>query len=322
MNIFNRVDCTGGGRNNNTGFGTCYLDPKLIIGGFDVPSTFKLTKEQLSTPAKTLAALTAAAKHDDPSQRIYPIHNFVNQADNSDDIVTRTTSDGSESVVRDGLTKWSFEFTVGGLALHRAERTHNQNGGYYIFYDSDFVIFGWGVNREILGIPLNYKWFKPWKMNDGSNPAIYALSMAFQPRYINEEGGFAKINSGLQTVRGLRDIQIVLNEFNSDEGTGNFSLLTEDSAYNLYDLYSTEFADEALYNLINSQTGEVVDILTVTKKASDKSFDFAIDTSDEDYPVDEGDIMVMTLVDVSVLEAAGIEGFEGLSMDLEIAANS
>lgn len=321
MNIFNRVDCLGGGRNRNTGF-DCVLTPKAIKGGAYVPSTFKLTKAQLATPGATLAALKAAAKADLPENRIFPFHNLINPADNSEDKIVRTATDGTRAVVRDGMMDWSWEFTIGGLALHTALRTHNQNGGYFIFWDSDYVLFGWGKDREIYGIPVNYKWVNPWKMETGDTTAIFALQIVFDPRYINQEMGFAKLNNTLTDVKGLRDIAIILNEFSGDDGTGNFSLLTEDSAYNLYDLYNTQLGTATVYIAINSQTGEEIDITSVTPKAGDKTFDFVLDTMDEDYPTEEGDIIVISMIPVSELEALGVEGFEGLSMELEIAANS
>lgn len=321
-NIFNRVDCASGGRNKNTGFGDCELNPTLIKGGAYVPSTFKLTKAQLATPALTIAALKAAAKTDDPANRIFPIHGFVNPSDNTEDKVIRTANDGSQSVVRDGLVNWSWEFTAGGLALHKALRTHNSNGGYFIFWDADNVLYGWGKNREIYGIPLNFKWVNPWRQNDGSNPAIYSLQVVFEARYSNQELGFAKLTSSLSDVKGLRDIAIIVNEFDGDLGTGNFSLVTEDSAYNLYDTYVTEFEDETLFAAVNDQTGEAVTVLSVIRQASDKSFDFALDTVDIDYPTSNGDTITLSMAAVSVLEAAGVINYEGLAVELEITTGS
>lgn len=322
MNIYNRVDCGTGGRNKNTGFGDCIIDPKLITGGAYVPSTFKLTKAQLQSPATVIAALKAAAKADLPEDRIYPIHGFINPADNSEGKQVRTTNDGSQSVTRDGLVKWSWEFTQGGLKLLIALRSHNANSGYFIFWDADYTLFGWGRDSELYGIPLNYRWSDSWKQNDGTNPAIYPLEVAFFPRYINEELGFVRLNANLADVKGLRDVNIVINDFNGDEGTGNFSLLTEDSAYNLYDRYSDEFAAPALYLAVDDASGNQVTISDVTKKASDKSFDFALDTGDADYPLTDGDAITLSLVTVSALEAAGITGFEGVDATLTIESGS
>lgn len=322
MNIFGVVDCGTSGRNKNTGFGDCQINPKLIKGGAYVPSTFKLTREQLGSQASAIAALKAAAKADLPEDRIYPIHGFINPSDNTEDKTIRTSGDGNQTVVRDGLVNWSWEFTLGGLALHRALRSHNENGGYFIFWDEDYNLYGWGKNREIYGIPLNFKWVNPWKQNDGSNPAIYTLQVVFLAKYTNDEVGLAKVGSGITDVKGLRDVEIVVNSFNSDNGHGNFSLLTLDSAYNLFDKYNTELDDKALYFATNAQSGNDIGITSVTAKTSDKTFDFVLSTVDVDYPTLDGEVILLKLDVVSELELAGVEGFEGIEARLTIGDSS
>ena len=315
-NLFNRVDC--GTKKRNTGFGDCVLNLLLIKGGFYVPGTFLIPKDVLASPAATIAFLRAAANSDSKSQRIYPIHNFVNPTDNSDDLTKQTFSDGSESIVREGLIKWGFQIVRGGKSLHTALRTHNENGGYFIFYDATFTLFGLGIDREISGLPLNYKWMKPFKQNDGSKATEYMLEIAMNAEDVNDNLGFAKLTRNIEDVKGLRDVEIVVNEFDHDGGKANVSLLTLDSGYNLFDLYKTNFSVKTLWEATNSETGGDIAITSVDP-APGKTFDIQFNAQDSDYPV-AADIL-LDLVPVSVLTEAGVEGFEGIEVILPVSGS-
>lgn len=318
--IFNTVDCTT--NRKNTGFGNCFADPKLILGFFEVSSSFKLDADDLASVTTALAALRAASADDNKGTRIFPVHRLKNPTNNSDDKTIQTYSDGSESVVREGLNKWSFQFTNGGLCLNKSLRTHNQNGGYFIFYDSDFTLFGWEkVAGEIWGIPLNYLWTDPWKANDGSNATIYMISFAFAPRYVNEGVAYARLDSTIEGIEGLQDVTLTEVSFNDDTGIAQISALLECGAVNMAELYETELAAVGMWTAENASTGSAITISAVSVVGgTDKRFQLTFSTADPDYP-DDGTILV-SFAAPSVLDAAGVEGYESNELELVTSTSS
>lgn len=318
--IFNSTDCTTSRK--NTGFGDCFADPKGVLGAFYVPSSFRLTAADLATKETALAALDAAAWFDSKGQRIFPVHRLKNPTDNSDEKTVQTFSDGSEAVVREGLMKWMFQVTNGGLCIHKALRTHNQNGGYFIFYDADFTLFGWAKNPgEIWGIPCNYIWSDPWRMNDGSNVTAYMISMAFAPRYVNEAVGYAKLDSTLESIEGIQDISLDELSFDENTGVAEISAATDCAAVNIADLYGSELAVAGAWTAINASTGSAITIDAVSVVGgSDKRFQLTLDTADTDYP--SGGTILISLAAVSVLDGLGVSGFESDTVQLETTSSS
>lgn len=318
--IFNSYDCTT--FRKNTGFGDCFADPKLILGGFLVPKNFRLAGADLASKEAAITALRAAAVADSKGQRIFPVHGFKNPQDNTDETTKQTFSDGSEAVVREGLMKWMFQITTGGLCVHRSLRTHNQNGGYFIFYDADFTLYGWAKNPgEIWGVPCNYLWTQPWRMNDGSNVTNYMIEMAFAPRFVNEGVGYARLEATIEGIQGLQDVSLTQLSFNAITGVAEISAQTECSAVNMAELYGAELSNAAAWNVINGSTGEpvAIDAVAVTG-GTDKRFQLTLDTNDADYP-SNGTVLV-SLAAVSTLDGLGVEGFESNQVIIDVAVGS
>ena len=318
--IINVTDCTTSRK--NLGYGDCVVDVKQIIGAFLVPSTFKLDAAALASKATAIAALRAAAADDNKGRRIFPIHKLKNPQNNSDDKTVQSFSDGSEAVVREGLQKWMFQITAGGLSLHSALRTHNQNGGYFIFYDSNFTIYGWQKNEgEIWGIPCDHVWADPWRANDGSNTTNYGWGVAFAPRYVNEGVGFAIIDSTIEGIEGLQDVKLTEVAFDGDTGVAEVAAVLERGGTNMAELYGTELAAVGMWNASNASTGNAITIEAVSvMSGSNPRFQVTLDNADTDYPT--AGTILLSLAAPSVLDAAGVEGFESNEIELATTASS
>ncbi len=318
--IFNSTDCTT--NRKNTGFSDCFADITSILGFFIVPSSFNLDADDLVSKATALAALQAAALSDTKGSRIYPVHQLKNPADSSEDTTKQTFSDGSQAVVREGLMMWDFQVTSGGLCLHKSLRTHNQNGGYIIFYDANFTLYGWAKNAgEIWGVPLNFLWTKPWKMNDGSNVTAYMVGMAFAPRYVNEAIGYAKMDSTLEAITGIQDVVLTEVAFDDETGVAEVSALLECGATNMAEIYGAELDVAGAWVAENALTGETITIDAVSVIGGiDPRFQITFDVDDPHYPA-SGTIL-LSMAALSVLEALGVEGFESNELELVTTSSS
>lgn len=303
MSKIHELNCAEDRR--NVGFGGCVLDWKIIAGAFifDNPKIF--TAEELANLQDTLQTLSWT---DDKPNRCYPVHQFVNPADNTEAPTIQTFSDGSKAFVRDGTYDWSFQFTAGGFSLLKALASHDSNGNTYVlFYDKENKIMGYNNNGKLAAIPMQIFKALPWKMNTGSAAAEYKIQFVFASNYANIDSDFVRAGFTLAQVVGLKDVRPILLSWDQESGIADVQFVNETDGANLYDTYSSVF-DDAVFTANNEETNGAITISSVTPNAGTKSFHFALSTVDADFP-DEGSIVISGAAP-SVLEDAGLAGYE------------
>jgi len=292
----------------NTGFGSCYLDMKQIVGGFIVPNGYKLTAAELDD---LIVTLTADAKVTPKLNRIFSVGNFLAITDNTEDITIQNFGYGGKKVVREGDYDWMFQFTDGGLCLQQALRSFNSNGNWSVlFYDEDFRLFGTSGAEAgaMYGIPTKMLWTNPWKPTDGSNTTGYMLRFVFEPRYINENLAYYQATSEVADVAGLQDIILTNNSWNEGTGVANVSVFSR-CGTNLYEVFPTELALVAVWAAANASTGAAITISSVAGVAATKTFNVTISTADPDFPAGTQGV-TLDLVNIAGLEAENIDGYE------------
>jgi len=313
-----KIDC--GTNRKNVGFGRgCPIDWKLIAGCFLFDSPVKFNRAQLADLQNTLQGL---AWQDSKTGRCYPVHNFLNPQDNTDDPTIETFADGSKAFVRDGVYDWTFQITAGGFCLLEALRTHNGNGNTWVlFYDKEKKILGYNDSGEIAAIPMQVFQALPWKMNTGSNTAKYLLRFIFDTNYANEDSEYTQANFPLTNVKGLQDIKLQVTGFNHGTGLVAVTVETDCGGANLFDDYSVDLVSSsgALWLAQNGATGNPITVTSVTPVAGSKSFNVLLNTADPDYPTNNA--IYMQLAAPSLLSAAGIIGYESEQAQLTVIAS-
>ncbi len=292
----------------NTGFGNCFLDMKQIIGAFIVPNGFSLTAADL---ADIQIALTTDTKIAVKLNRLFPVGNFVSVNSGTEDKTTQTFSYGGKKVVKEGDYDWTFQFTEGGLCLHKALRSFNSNGSWSIlFYDAEFRLFGTtgSVATSLYAIPTKVLWANPWTPNDGSNTAVYTLQTVFEPRFINEDLAYVAADSYLTDIVGLQDIILVKNSWVEATGVANVTA-TSRCGTNLYEVYPTEIADVLVWKASNAATGAVITVSSVAGVAATKTFNITVSTADPDFPAGTQGVY-LDMETNAVLESKLIVGYE------------
>lgn len=295
----------------NTGFGTCFLNWKIIIGAFLFDSPRVFTDEEI---ADLQATLDEAATDDIKANRMFPVHNFVGPTDNSEKVITEKFDYGAEAIVRDGNINWSFQFVDGGACLNNAGRTHNGPSNV-LFYDADNKLMGWNKTSGLSTIPLQYVYFAPFTLPTGSKTTGYMVMFSFLPKYINEEVGFVKAPFDLAEITGLQDIDILLNSFDQDSGVANLTLQAACGAQNIYDLFSGQIAVGSF--TAYDEDGNAVDITSVAPVAGNKTFNVTLNPGQ--LP-DNGTVTLSGAV-VSVLVDEGIVGYEIGTIELEVVGS-
>lgn len=314
MNNLNELNCDV--LYKNVGFGTCVLEPGLIKGVilFNASKTF--TDEEREALADTLQAMAYA---DSVSGRAYPLHEFLQVTDNTEDVTIQTFDYGTKAFVRDGDYDFTAQFLNGGLCLLGSLRSLNGNK-YALFYDDKGVIYGTVDADRLKTIPIQF-YAQPWRLRTGSTAPQFLVRFIFRPEYLNESLAYIKLArlSDITNITGLQDVNIIVNSFSDGGGLANVKLVTACGAVNIGELYSTELAAAAMFVATNQDTGAVITISTVSFVSASKTFNITLDILDADYPV--SGVVDLTMAAPSVLTAAGVEGYEAESVELTVSSS-
>lgn len=309
MAELNAIKCLDSG-GNNTGSPECFLDPKQFIGIILTPVDYKIAAADMDDLQATLQADTMAGV----GARIYPMINFVAlDADNSEAPTKQTFGYGFSLTVRDGNYALAFQYTDGGLCLHKQLRMFNGKKWGALIVDADGVIYGYKNGADLQAIPLIEFYAAPWKPNDGSNVAKFTVEISFRPQYLNEYVGFLATADEFDiatTVKGL--INLVIKEVTAlASGSVKVQVVTSCGGSNMYDLWKTSLSNVGAWVVTNDTTGGEITVSSVTAADADKSFTMALDTADTDYP-DPGGKINIRLADPDDLAGSPVNmpGFE------------
>jgi hypothetical protein len=298
----------------NTGYGSCPLDWGLFLGAFIFDSPRVFTDAELADLATTL---NDAATDDVKDNRMYPIHGFVAPTDNSEKVVTEKFDYGAEAIVRDGNINWSFQFVDGGACVNNAGRTHNGQS-YVLFYDrfkGQNRLIGTYNAAGLATIPLQYVYFAPFTLRTGSKTTGYNVMFSFLPQYINEEVDFIQADFDLSEIKGLKDVDVIVNSFNQNTGVVNFTLQTDCGANNVYDLFNADITAASF--VAYDDDGNAIAIDTLVGVAGNKTFNATLHAAS--FP-DSGNITFGGAA-VSVLAGHDIEGYEFGTVELEVVGS-
>jgi hypothetical protein len=295
----------------NTGIGSCSLDIKNITGAILVPRGYEI--DLAANGGDLIKTLQDACLETSKLARIFPVFDFKNTTDGSEKPVEQSFSTGAKVIVRDGMQDWTFQFTKGGFNLLQRLRKFNKSNVDFFFVDANNVLYGQkgSENTKLKAISSvgGFFYAQAVEVSDGSKLSAYMLKFVFHPKYINDYGAYVQCDFDVPTtLYGLQDVTLTGND-GGTPGTYAIEVKTSDVGTNLGDLYATELAATPVWDAKNDETGEDVTITGVTYDDNDKVFLVACDTMDSDYP-GTGQHIRINLKSPSVLDAAGIEGYE------------
>lgn len=295
----------------NTGIGDCYLIPGHIVGQFLVPEDFELDADGVDS-IKT--QLQEAAENDNPAQRIYPIHGYVELEDNSADPTEGTFGYGGITITNDGNYDLSFRFMKGGLCLSNQLRRYNRSSVRTIYIDSNGILFGQLVDGKLKGIPLELFYVPKFTLSDGdAESAGFHVRNVFKPKYLNEQIAFIDTDAlgfDPEEIKGLREVNFL--NAGSDKTTVKVKPVVGCGGENLTDNFATEL-EGAIWVIKDPNDGSEITPLTVSV-----SGDVVEITAGSDFP--DGQDVIVNFDKVSVLVGEGIVGFEGRATRIPIPA--
>lgn len=306
--MLNTTECLS--RESNTGYGACPLTPGAIRGAFRVPKNRRFTPLETQS-AETLYQALLAGISAAPALRIYPMGKTFNFTGNTEDVTIQTGTSGEKAIVREGDYDWTIQFREGGLCLLKALRKLNGGTHYFIFFDTEGVVYGQTIGNDLAGIPVLF-YAAPFTPNDGSNIAVFASRFIFSAFYLNDNVGFVPANRGqLESLTGLQNIILKLQAPRA-AGVIQIKTLAGCSGYDLTQDYSVELAAAALYTVTRVETGNPVTVTSVAYNAGIKGFTITLDVTDPDYLANG--TYIVALAGAVQLAAAGIDGYDGTSL--------
>ena len=288
----------------NTGFGTCFLDPKKIEGAIISDKPFSLTKEEMADLQNSLQSKFQSASK---SNRIYPIHGFAAAEDQSEEATIETLDYGDKTFIKEGDYDWRFRFLNGGVCLLTRLQAFNGQGKHVMFYDNT-TLFGYKDGTSLRSVPLNFFLAEKWQPATGSTGAMYRVRFSFKPEYINQGLGFVKYDFIMAELKGLNNVELVVLNPEDFPSTINVQALAGCSGENLFDTYSEEMEDDELW-LATDEDGEEVTISGVVADDATKSWEVSFSGSPA--------YVKLTWVNPNLLSDAGIDGYEAKTTVIE-----
>lgn len=303
----------------NTGVGSCFLEPDKFIGSIQVTSDFKIAQSDVAD----LLAFLNTKIHAAIGTRIFPGPKLINLTDNTEDSTINTTDYGTKIFVKDGFYDWTFRYQKGGVQLHQ-ELSKNQGANkYFLFFDKNNVLYGYTSGGFLKGIPVEQYLLPPWRLNTGSEAALYNQRFIIDPIYLNQGNlGFLQVDFNLIDVVGLQDLVLTVIDVNANVAT--VKVRSKISDVDMYGTYKTNLLETTAWRLFKS-SGALSSIAAVADNAADEAFDVTANYNDWAAEFD-GAEMLIKLAIPSVLKATPIllEGFEdkdGVAFVVESASS-
>jgi hypothetical protein len=288
----------------NVGYGDCVLDPQKFVGAIQVTKDFQIAEGDVGT----LEAKFITATHAAIGTRIFPYHNFTALTDNTEDVTINTSDYGSKTVVRDGYYDFTYRYQKGGVMLHQQIQKNAGSGKYFLFYDDSGTLYGYKSGDVLKGVPTDIFYANPWRLPTGAEAAIYTLRFIINPRYMNLGNlGYLKVTDfNLYDIEGLQELHIEL--YSLVGNVAKVKLYTKISAVDMYDAYSTAFAQTTAWKAVN-EDGTTVAITTAPVDAAIKGWTLTFNST----TFNASDKVFLTTAVASVLRALTptVEGFEG-----------
>lgn len=303
----------------NTGVGTCFLEPDKFIGAIQVTGDFKIAQSDVAT----LSAFFATKIHAAIGTRIFPGPKLINLTDNTEDSTINTTDYGTKIFVKDGFYDWTFRYQKGGVQLHQELAKNAGANKYFLFFDKNNVLYGYTSGGFLKGFPIEQYLIPPWRLNTGSEAALYNQRFIIDPIYLNQGNlGFLQVDFNLIDLVGLQDVELTILDQTANVAT--VQVRSKISDVNLYETFKTSLLQTAAWRFFKSD-GTLSSVTTVADNAADEAFDVTVNALAYAQEFDGAETTIKLAIP-SVLKASPIlmEGFEdkdGVAFVVESASS-
>jgi hypothetical protein len=299
--------CTNSG--GNTGIGACDLSSTKLI-----PTGIVFVPKNAEIPLDTvdiLSFLEEKFNENSKQNRWFPILGIAAITDSSEEAQMATFALGDSEKIRNGNAIYQFDIKFSLCKAKTVIPFDGWNGGIYFIMSSGLLMGRKDrKGKSLLPIvPLQTNITNAQLVSLGTTDGrVVSIQINLNDKLkLVDIVDFLSIEDYDPTeINGIIDVELL----QADTATGyvDIKVQTKCDAVNLFDVYQTALATQTLWILIDKATGATV---TPTVAAQTATKAFRISAAAGTY--------LLSLASVSVLKAAGIDGYESNSITVEIS---
>jgi len=292
---------------------------------FNEPHGFiYVPKGTIITPTQEVAIVTTLTnmfKNDSTKLRAYPFKNIEGIEDGGADAVLSTSPYGNQSVAKDAIYGFTFEFRDGGMSFQaiNSSFTNMQDSFDVMFIDKEAnALQATQVATGKKGFSLGLIQAQKVMSANGTDPQIFKtyIELADSEEY-DVAPSLIQMPLGtkvLDVCKGLYQTQM---ELATPMAAGVVEVNIFSNTVNLFDDYSTQLiASSGLIKMYNVATGNEISITSIAAGTTiAKSIRLTATVLDADYvAVPSGGLIRIELVSPSAFVTASIPGFSEASL--------
>jgi hypothetical protein len=308
--ILNLPNCGGSTSTFNSGAPLCDVIRKQPKALFLFDSGVVINAAARQSIAATVAFLKTSTRSA-RGARCFPIKDITNYEDVSKEPTRGTVGNLSiiDIVITDAIPAFKFQHRKGDLYHQQLAAAQNANLTLMIL-DSGYVLYGTKTsNGDMTGYSLSEFYAELAKFATASEPSKYPFSVTLSSlTEYKENFAIIQLDATVLNVSGNVDVQ--LTAVSQAANVVNISVIGR-GGKNLGDLYPTELAAVAAWDLVNTQTGAPVTITSVTYNSTTKNYILTADSTAY-TALTTGQKFTANLKAPAPLSALGVDGYESL----------
>ncbi len=318
MANINTISCLA--KKANTGRENCPVHLRFE-GAIEVPTSKRFTENEIKALGTTLRA---GVKDADPLLRFYVMPPFEDCEVTGGDPVKVDFASGRSVTTFENPYMVNIKYYAGGFPLNDALRTRNGSDVAFLFFGGG-LIFGSMINGQYAGVPANNFWAAAQGIRSFKTENDYRIMANINTGNLN--GGsvgagvwYVEDDFGIADLKGLVSVPQAVVSSPAISGGGVVEVTLKSTGWGT-DI-ATAFVTQLTglnWTAKNKATGAAVTVSSKTITTGNSTtlgkVAITLDTADTDYPASGG---VVTLVGptITALDAAGIVGYEIISVDV------
>ena len=292
-------------RNMNTGVDNCDKSIGKINRVIFAPDGAHITP---ADGARLYAFLKEKLEAAIPENRWYITPIAPNNiADGSTEPVVASLADGSSEQLLPGNLIQTLEWWS-KLSHDKTINKFNQyDGPAFLFTDLGFIGREEGVNLHPINVKIGVSGGGLQTFDTSPRTKKMTINIGDELEFQNNLGFYPLETSRLNTLKGLRDLY--LSVVKATGGIANIRLtIGADKKTNVFDIPAFK---TAFLNKVNWRAnGSATDITSVAADENNKSFEVNVGAGS----------FVIDTAPIDVLKAAGVEGYEGIPVNVDVTA--
>ena len=278
----------------NTGAGSCDTKAPIAKGLIFVPAGASIPLDT----ADVMTFLEEKFVNDNIALRWFPLLGIEQSSPTGTEATIATLALGYSEKLKDATTAYKFDFPFRECKNKVVVSYDDWQGGVFVI-TTDNKIMGKVSGTNLVAFDPRFVNAMSMPMGDGQNLSLSSLTIDFGYSIeFSKSRGFVSVNDFDETLfKGI--IDVTLTQVGTGSGFIEVSVTESCGGVNLYDIYKTQLLVAANWSLKKAGATQVIS--AVTDVPEKKAFKISTAVTGA---------MILSLAALSVLIAAGVEGYE------------